>query len=242
MWTTLQTLTSYLSTWDLGSTQEILFVAVFHLLKKQDPPRAPILSAFLYAVSWCIVSVKGLFCILVFFVLLLPHCDNWRECVCVCCVCVCGETWACLMRACTRAHTRTHTERHAHKYRLCLVGVLRPDRATKAGTLFDLESIIVHLNNSACAWTNCVGMFSVLFFCQKWILLIMHFCVLWKTAELKNKRERERETVMSNLFIVVSVLLENPVFRCTLYIQCCTLQRYTLFWYNIVHSNSSLIK
>lgn len=47
---------------------------------------------------------------------------------------------------------------------------------------------------------------------------------------------------MSKVFIVVSVLLENPVLRYTLYIQCCTLQRYTLFWYNIVHSNSSYIK
>lgn len=50
----------------------------------------------------------------------------------------------------------------------------------------------------------------------------MHFCVNLRTAELKKKK-----TVMSNLFIVVSVLLENPVFKCTLYIQCCTLQRYT---------------
>lgn len=66
----------------------------------------------------------------------------------------------------------------------------------------------------------------------------MHFCVILKTARLKG----EKKTAMSNLFIAVSVLLENPVFRCTLYIQCCTLQRYTLFWYNIVHSNSSLIK
>lgn len=49
----------------------------------------------------------------------------------------------------------------------------------------------------------------------------------------ENSRTKKK-TVMSNLFIVVSVLLENPVFRCTLYIQCCTLQRYTLFWYNIV--------
>lgn len=69
----------------------------------------------------------------------------------------------------------------------------------------------------------------------------MHFCVILKTAELKGEKKKNNNT-MSNLFIAVSVLLENPVFRCTLYIQCCTLQRYTLFWYNIVHSNSSLIK
>ena len=95
------------------------------------------------------------------------------------------------------------------------------------GLFFDLKSIIVHLNNLACVWTNCVGMS-----CQNWILLNMHFCVHLKTAKLKKKKKKK--TVMSNLFIVVSVLLENPVFRCTLYIQCCTLQRYTLFWYNIV--------
>lgn len=52
----------------------------------------------------------------------------------------------------------------------------------------------------------------------------MHFCV-----HLEKKNAELKKTIMSNLFIVVSVLLENPVFRCTLYIQCCTLQRYTLF-------------
>lgn len=43
----------------------------------------------------------------------------------------------------------------------------------------------------------------------------MHFCVSLKMAELKNKI-KQKKTVMSNLFIVVSVLLENPVFRFTL--------------------------
>ena len=117
--------------------------------------------------------------------------------------------------------THTHTYRHACGWLVCFVLAVL---LRGAGTLlFDLKSIIVHLNNLACVWTNCVGMI-----CRNWILLNMHFCVHLKTAELKKK------TVMSNLFIVVSVLLENPVFRCTLYIQCCTLQRYTLFWYNIV--------
>lgn len=81
----------------------------------------------------------------------------------------------------------------------------------------------MHLNNLACVWTNCGDGLSEL------NIVKYAFCVHLKTAELKKKK-----TVMSNLFIVVSVLLENPVFRCTLYIQCCTLQRYTLFWYNIV--------
>lgn len=67
-------------------------------------------------------------------------------------------------------------------------------------------------------------------------MFILHFCVHLKSREFKKKKN---ETIMSKVFIVVSVLLENPVLRYTLYIQCCTLQRYTLFWYNIVHSNSS---
>lgn len=39
----------------------------------------------------------------------------------------------------------------------------------------------------------------------------MHFCVILKTAELKG--EKKKKTTMSNLFIAVSVLLENPVFQ-----------------------------
>lgn len=123
-------------------------------------------------------------------------------------------------------HTRilihtVHTYRHACGWLVYFVPAVL---SSGAGTLFDPKSIIVHLNNLACVWINCVGMIY-----RNWILLNMHFCVHLKTAELKKKK-----TVMSNLFIVVSVLLENPVFRSTLYIQCCTLQRYTLFWYNIV--------
>lgn len=54
--------------------------------------------------------------------------------------------------------------------------------------------------------------------------------------------ELKKKTIMSNLFIVVSVLLENHVLRCTLYIQCCTLQRYTFGTVLYSNSNSSLIK
>lgn len=160
------------------------------------------------------------------FVLLLPHHDNWRDCDCVClCVCmsVCECMTVCVSVGCGERlthHINTHALTHMQTC-MWVVGVFCPSspcfvkRGT--GTLFDLKSIIMHLNNLACVWTNCVGMI-----CQNWIMLNMHFCVHLKTAELK-------KTVMSNLFIVVSVLLENPVFRCTLYIQCCTLQRYTLF-------------
>lgn len=142
--------------------------------------------------------------------LLLPHHDNWRDCVCVCVLRFRNVNSP-------YRHTHSHTYRHACGWLVCFVPVVL---SRGAGTLFDLKSIIVHLNNLACMWTNCVGMI-----CWSWILLNMHFCVHLKTAELKKKKK----TVMSNLFIVVSVLLENPVFRCTLYIQCCTLQRYTLF-------------
>uniref|UniRef100_A0A0E9WXW9 Uncharacterized protein n=1 Tax=Anguilla anguilla TaxID=7936 RepID=A0A0E9WXW9_ANGAN len=33
--------------------------------------------------------------------------------------------------------------------------------------------------------------------------------------------------------------LMKPVLKCTLYIQCCTLQRYTLFFGTILYSNSN---
>lgn len=127
------------------------------------------------------------------------------------CVCVGG-----VERLTHFINTRSLT--HMHVGGWCVLSWLPLSRQGGTGTLFNLKSIIMHLNNLACVWTNCVGMI-----CQNLIMLNMHFCVHLKTAELKKK------TVMSNLFIVVSVLLENPVFRCTLYIQCCTLQRYTLF-------------
>lgn len=41
-----------------------------------------------------------------------------------------------------------------------VVGVFCPGPVLSrgAGTLFDLKSIIMHLNNLACMWTNYVGM------------------------------------------------------------------------------------
>lgn len=76
-------------------------------------------------------------------------------------------------------HTHSHTYRHACGWLVCFVPAVL---LRGAGTLFDLKSIIVHLNNLACVWTNCVGMI-----CRNWILLNMHFCVHLKTAELKKK-------------------------------------------------------
>lgn len=90
----------------------------------------------------------------------------------------CGESWTRL----TNVHTCSHVQTCNR-----LVGVSCPRRAVRGpGTLFNLNSIIMHLNNLACVWTNCVGMI-----CCKGKLLIMHFCVHLKTAELKKKRRKD---------------------------------------------------
>lgn len=106
------------------------------------------------------------------------------------CVCVCGKRWTRLIQ-CTHT-THAHTYRHACGWLVCFVPAML---LRGAGTLFDLESIIVHLSNLACVWTNCVGLI-----CRKWILLIMHFCVHLKTAELK------KQTKNSNVKSIYSCL------------------------------------
>lgn len=103
MWTTLQTLTSYLSTWDLGSTQEILFVAVFHLLKKQDPPHSlciPVCCQLMHHVCKGFVLYPGVFCVALT--------SLWQlEGMCVCC--------ACLWRDMSLPYSCTHTHMHTQK-------------------------------------------------------------------------------------------------------------------------------
>lgn len=191
-------------------------------------------TAFLYALqqvmeyNW-VYFLISVYCLCITWCICVALTSLWQLEGVWLCVCVYVYVCARVERGRTRLrsiHAHSHTHTHASTYTdVHVVGWCVLSRLCSAGTLFDLKSIIVHLNNLACVWTNCVGTI-----CRKWILLNMHFCVRLKTAELKKKKK----TVMSNLFIVVSVLLENPVFRCTLYIQCCTLQRYTLFWYNIV--------
>lgn len=159
-------------------------------------------------------TCKGVFVISVYCL-----CITWRICVILTsswqleglwlCVCLWGEM--------NSPYTHTYTDMHVVGWcvlsRLCRQGELGPSSIS---------------NQSLCTWTWLVCWLTVGIICQHWILLNMHFVSIWKQQNKTKKR------LISNLFIVVSVYLENPVFRCTLYIQCCTLQRYTLFWYNIV--------
>lgn len=74
-----------------------------------------------------------------------------RVCMCVC-VCGCGAEN--IKSHCRHKHSRTYTPC------MWVVGVFCPSCAVQRelGASFDLKSIIVHLNNLACMWTNCVGM------------------------------------------------------------------------------------
>ena len=91
------------------------------------------------------------------------------------CVCVGG-----VERLTHLINTRSLT--HMHVGGWCVLSWLPLFRQGGTGTLFNLKSIIMHLNNLACVWTNCVGMI-----CQNLIMLNMHFCVHLKTAELKKR-------------------------------------------------------
>lgn len=51
-------------------------------------------------------------------------------------------------------NTLAHTDMHVGGW--CVSSQLCCPKGT--GSLFDLKSIIVHLNNLACMWTNCMGM------------------------------------------------------------------------------------
>jgi len=132
-------------------------------------------------------------------------------------------------------HSRTHTHTDMHVGGWCVLSQL-PLFLVKGGTgtLFDLKSIIVHLNNLACVWTNCVGMI-----CQNWIMLNMHFCVHLKTAELKKKKDCNVKSIYSCLCITGESCVQMYFVYTMLYITEVHSFFGTILYSN---SNSSLIK